>query len=138
MAPRGRRIHFDGRQCTRTSAATPRKAARVSVSASLRSASVARCVALSADWRAVRAAYVLVDHGALSDVRSRVERLTGDSEALRFPARNSPCRELPLSCVSRPDGASTSRPISRVLAVALLLRQSLQRQRCSPLLHQRR
>lgn len=41
------------------------------------------------DMAAVRAAYVLVDHGALSDVRSRVERLTGDSEALRFPAREA-------------------------------------------------
>ncbi|MEF2551654.1 tetratricopeptide repeat protein [Aurantimonas sp. A2-1-M11] len=41
------------------------------------------------DMAAVRAAYILVDHGSLSDVRSRVERLTGDSEALRFPAREA-------------------------------------------------
>ncbi|WP_206452872.1 tetratricopeptide repeat protein [Aurantimonas marina] len=41
------------------------------------------------DMAAVRAAYILVDSGTLEDVRSRVERLTGDSEPLRFPAREA-------------------------------------------------
>jgi len=41
------------------------------------------------DMAAIRAAYILVDSGTLDDVRSRVERLTGDSEALRFPAREA-------------------------------------------------
>lgn len=41
------------------------------------------------DMAAVRAAYILVDSGTLDDVRSRVERLTGDSEPLRFPAREA-------------------------------------------------
>jgi hypothetical protein len=41
------------------------------------------------DMAAVRAAYILVDHGSVDDVRSRVERLTGDSEPLRFPAREA-------------------------------------------------
>ncbi len=41
------------------------------------------------DMAAVRAAYILVDHGALADVRGRVERLTGDAEPLRFPAREA-------------------------------------------------
>ncbi len=41
------------------------------------------------DMAAVRAAYILVDNGTLDDVRNRVERLTGDSEALRFPAREA-------------------------------------------------
>ncbi|WP_102960280.1 tetratricopeptide repeat protein [Mangrovicella endophytica] len=39
------------------------------------------------DMAAVRAGYILVDTGSLDEVRSRVERLTGDSEALRHPAR---------------------------------------------------
>jgi hypothetical protein len=41
------------------------------------------------DMAAVRAAYLLVDHGSLADVRARVERLTGDAEPLRFPAREA-------------------------------------------------
>lgn len=41
------------------------------------------------DMAAVRAAYILVDSGTLDDVRNRVERLTGDSEPLRFPAREA-------------------------------------------------
>jgi hypothetical protein len=41
------------------------------------------------DMAAVRAAYILVDHGSLADVRGRVERLTGDAEPLRFPAREA-------------------------------------------------
>ncbi|NDV85924.1 tetratricopeptide repeat protein [Aurantimonas aggregata] len=41
------------------------------------------------DMAAVRAAYVLVDSGTVDDVRERVERLTGDSEPLRFPAREA-------------------------------------------------
>ncbi|WP_370640166.1 tetratricopeptide repeat protein [Aurantimonas sp. HBX-1] len=41
------------------------------------------------DMAAVRAAYILVDSGTVDDVRSRVERLTGDSEPLRFPAREA-------------------------------------------------
>ncbi|MBB3934316.1 tetratricopeptide repeat protein [Aureimonas phyllosphaerae] len=41
------------------------------------------------DMAAVRAAYILVDHGSLADVRARVERLTGDAEPLRFPAREA-------------------------------------------------
>ena len=56
------------------------------------------------DMAAVRAAYVLVDHGALSDVRSRVERLTGDSEALRFPAREAVAL---LTADPTPEGTTT-------------------------------
>ncbi|RIX98830.1 hypothetical protein D3218_16765 [Aureimonas flava] len=41
------------------------------------------------DMAAVRAAYILVDHGSLADVRARAERLTGDAEPLRFPAREA-------------------------------------------------
>jgi hypothetical protein len=41
------------------------------------------------DMAAIRAAYILVDHGSVDDVRRRVERLTGDSEPLRFPAREA-------------------------------------------------
>ncbi|MEH6717903.1 MAG: tetratricopeptide repeat protein [Aurantimonas endophytica] len=41
------------------------------------------------DMAAVRAAYILVDSGTVDDVRARVERLTGDSEPLRFPAREA-------------------------------------------------
>lgn len=41
------------------------------------------------DMAAVRAAYILVDTGSLADVRGRVERLTGDGEALRYPAREA-------------------------------------------------
>lgn len=39
------------------------------------------------DAAAVRAAYILVDTGSLDDVRARVERLTGDSDPMRFAAR---------------------------------------------------
>ncbi len=41
------------------------------------------------DMAAIRAAYVLVDSGSLADVRQRVERLSGDSDPLRFPAREA-------------------------------------------------
>ncbi|WP_182085875.1 tetratricopeptide repeat protein [Aureimonas sp. ME7] len=41
------------------------------------------------DMAAVRAAYLLVDAGTQDEVRSRVERLTGDAEPLRFPAREA-------------------------------------------------
>ena len=41
------------------------------------------------DMAAIRAAYVLVDTGTLADVRQRVERLSGDSDPLRFPAREA-------------------------------------------------
>lgn len=41
------------------------------------------------DMATIRAAYILVDSGTLEDVRGRVERLTGDSEPLRFPAREA-------------------------------------------------
>ena len=41
------------------------------------------------DMAAIRAAYVLVDSGSLDDVRQRVERLSGDSDPLRFPAREA-------------------------------------------------
>ncbi|NDW05466.1 tetratricopeptide repeat protein [Jiella pacifica] len=41
------------------------------------------------DMAAIRAAYVLVDNGSLDDVRQRVERLSGDSDPLRFPAREA-------------------------------------------------
>ncbi|WP_279483734.1 tetratricopeptide repeat protein [Aureimonas sp. SK2] len=41
------------------------------------------------DMAAVRAGYILVDHGSLADVRGRVERLTGDAEPLRWPAREA-------------------------------------------------
>ncbi|MBP0617556.1 tetratricopeptide repeat protein [Jiella mangrovi] len=41
------------------------------------------------DMAAIRAAYVLVDSGTLDEVRERVERLSGDSEPLRFPAREA-------------------------------------------------
>ncbi|MEX6508385.1 tetratricopeptide repeat protein [Jiella sp. M17.18] len=41
------------------------------------------------DMADIRAAYILVDTGSLADVRSRVERLTGDSDPLRFPAREA-------------------------------------------------
>lgn len=41
------------------------------------------------DMAAVRAAYVLVDSGTLEEVRARVEGLSGDSEPLRFAAREA-------------------------------------------------
>ena len=41
------------------------------------------------DMASVRAAYILVDAGSLAEVRDRVERLSGDSEPLRFPAREA-------------------------------------------------
>ncbi|MBB3996966.1 tetratricopeptide repeat protein [Aureimonas pseudogalii] len=41
------------------------------------------------DMAAIRAAYILVDTGSLADVRARAERLTGDGEALRYPAREA-------------------------------------------------
>ncbi|MCB8837775.1 tetratricopeptide repeat protein [Aurantimonas sp. VKM B-3413] len=41
------------------------------------------------DMASVRSAYILVDTGTLEEVRSHVERLTGDSEPLRFPAREA-------------------------------------------------
>ena len=39
------------------------------------------------DMAAIRAGYVLVDSGTLSQVQDRVQRLSGDSEPMRFPAR---------------------------------------------------
>lgn len=41
------------------------------------------------DMAAIRAGYILVDTGSLDDVRSRVERLTGDAEPLRYLAREA-------------------------------------------------
>lgn len=41
------------------------------------------------DMASIRAGYVLVDSGSLDEVRQRVERLSGDSEPLRFPAREA-------------------------------------------------
>lgn len=41
------------------------------------------------DMAAVRAAYLLVDTGSLDDVHARVERLSGDAEPLRYPAREA-------------------------------------------------
>lgn len=41
------------------------------------------------DVAAVRAGYILVDTGSVEDVRQRVERLTGDANALRAPAREA-------------------------------------------------
>ena len=41
------------------------------------------------DMASIRAAYILVDTGSLAEVRDRVERLSGDSEPLRFPAREA-------------------------------------------------
>ncbi|EAU42620.1 hypothetical protein FP2506_07261 [Fulvimarina pelagi HTCC2506] len=37
----------------------------------------------------LRAAYLLVDHGSLDDVRARAERLTGDDNPLRYAARDA-------------------------------------------------
>ncbi len=41
------------------------------------------------DMASLRAAYALVDHGSLADVRARAERLTSDGEALRYGAREA-------------------------------------------------
>ena len=41
------------------------------------------------DMAALRAAYALVDHGSLADVRQRAERLTTDGEPLRYGAREA-------------------------------------------------
>jgi hypothetical protein len=41
------------------------------------------------DMAAIRAAYILVDTGSADDVRARVQRLTGDDNALRFAARET-------------------------------------------------
>ena len=41
------------------------------------------------DMAAIRAAYILVDSGTLAEVQDRVQRLTGDSEPMRFPAREA-------------------------------------------------
>lgn len=41
------------------------------------------------DAAAVRAAYILVDTGSRADVSARVERLSGDAQAMRFPAREA-------------------------------------------------
>ncbi|MBO0662613.1 tetratricopeptide repeat protein [Jiella sp. MQZ9-1] len=41
------------------------------------------------DMAALRAGYVLVDHGTLDEVHDRVDRLTGDSQPLRFAAREA-------------------------------------------------
>ncbi|MER0237864.1 tetratricopeptide repeat protein [Fulvimarina sp. MAC8] len=37
----------------------------------------------------LRAAYLLIDHGSLADVRARAERLTGDDNPLRYAARDA-------------------------------------------------
>lgn len=37
----------------------------------------------------LRAAYLLVDHGSLADVRAKAERLTGDDNPLRYAARDA-------------------------------------------------
>ncbi|MCQ0986596.1 tetratricopeptide repeat protein [Jiella marina] len=58
------------------------------------------------DMAAIRAAYVLVDSGSLEEVRSRVERLSGDSEPLRFPAREA----IALAAWKAGD-AQTARPL---------------------------
>ena len=41
------------------------------------------------DMAAIRAAYILVDSGTLAEVQDRVQRLIGDSEPMRFPAREA-------------------------------------------------
>ena len=41
------------------------------------------------DMATIRAAYLLVDSGTLAEVQDRVQRLIGDSEPLRFPAREA-------------------------------------------------
>ncbi|WAJ26905.1 tetratricopeptide repeat protein [Antarcticirhabdus aurantiaca] len=41
------------------------------------------------DAAAIRAAYILVDTGSRADVSARVERLSGDAQAMRFPAREA-------------------------------------------------
>ncbi len=41
------------------------------------------------DMAAIRAAYILVDSGTVAEVQDRVQRLTGDSEPMRFPAREA-------------------------------------------------
>ncbi|MAU99182.1 MAG: hypothetical protein CMP81_25425 [Fulvimarina sp.] len=58
------------------------------------------------DMAAIRAAYVLVDSGSLDDVRQRVERLSGDSDPLRFPAREA----IALAAWKAGD-ASTAKPL---------------------------
>ncbi|ORE88024.1 hypothetical protein ATO4_24741 [Aurantimonas sp. 22II-16-19i] len=58
------------------------------------------------DMAALRAAYVLVDSGSLDDVRQRVERLSGDSDPLRFPAREA----IALAAWKAGD-ASTAKPL---------------------------
>ena len=58
------------------------------------------------DMAAIRAAYVLVDSGTLDDVRQRVERLSGDSDPLRFPAR-----EAIALAAWKADDAKTAKPL---------------------------
>ncbi|MBO0902149.1 tetratricopeptide repeat protein [Jiella sonneratiae] len=62
------------------------------------------------DMAAIRAAYVLVDSGTLDEVRQRVERLSGDSDTLRFPAREA----IALAAWKAGDG-ETAKPLFQQL-----------------------
>ncbi|WP_062011344.1 tetratricopeptide repeat protein [Aureimonas sp. AU4] len=63
------------------------------------------------DAAAVRAAYILVDTGTLQDVRARVERLTVESEPMRYVAREA----VALSAFKAGD-VETARPLFQQLA----------------------